>query len=151
MTRAEDVDAHFVARKRAMGASWSAIARMAGCSEMDLRRRFDATANTTLPVARPLNPREQVERVLKARGMSADHAVILARLWHANGATVSGVELARGIIGGGAAQDVCKEARRVAKDRLGLTFGPKGFALTAGDINRLNRMVAGVDDRRAAA
>lgn len=145
MTRAADVDVEFVLSKRRIGASWSAIARMAGCAEADLRRHFDPTARALAPVVRPasLSPREQVEAWMKASGLDRDHARILSRLWHANGATMSSATLAQGIAGGGLARSVCLEARAAGRKRLGLTFAASGFALTAEDVVRV-RDLAGL-------
>ena len=138
MTRVEDVSVQFVMEKRRLNASWAAISRMTGCSEAALRQRYDGQVST-LPRA-TLSPRQQVERCLTARGLSADHARIIARLWQANGAVLTGTEAAQGVAGGGAAQDECKAARQAARDRLGLTFGPKGFALTAEDCVALRKL-----------
>lgn len=144
MTRAEDVSAHFVAQKRRLNASWGAIARMTGCSEAALRARFDGQVSAPPRANGVVNsPRRQVELYLMSRGLSSDHARIVARLWHANGAVLTGMEAAQGVAGGGAAQDECKAARQAARDRIGLTFGPKGFALTHEDVVALGR-AAGV-------
>lgn len=152
MTRVEDVSAHFVEQKRRLNASWAAISRMTGCSETALRDRFGGQGSA-LPRATGgvvNSPRQQVERYLASRGLSADHARIVARLWHANGAVLTGMEAAAGVAGGGAAQDECKAARQAARDRIGLTFGPKGFALTHEDVVALGR-AAGVSPQKAKA
>jgi len=145
MTRVEDVNVQFVMEKRRLNASWGAIARMTGCSETALRDRFGGQVPALLrPTGGVVNsPRRQVELYLASRGLSADHARIVARLWHANGAVLTGMEAAQGVAGGGAAQDECKAARQAARDRIGLTFGPKGFALTHDDVVALGR-AAGV-------
>lgn len=143
MTRIDHVDADFVLRKRALRASWSAIAGMTGCSELELRRKFDATlpALTALPAAKPtLSPREKAERALVKAGLGKDAATIVARLWHANGAVLPSAQLAQGIAGGGAARAVCVTAREVARARLGLTFRDKGFGLTTGDLTIVSRL-----------
>lgn len=136
MTRASDVDMDFVMRQRARRASWSAIARMAGCSEADLRRQFDPTA-TAMAMMRPVpprTPREQVEAWMTAHGLDRDQARILARLWQANGKTLTSAELAQGIGGGGLARTLCLEARAAGRKRLGLAFAAHGFAMTAEDV-----------------
>lgn len=141
-TRVDFVDADFVMSKRAMRASWGAIAAMTGCPVDALRRKFD-TALPPLPAPKAvaLSPRQKAEQALMKGGLRRDAAVIIARLWHANGAVMSGEELARGIAGGGAAQDECKAARAEAKARLGLAFRDKGFGLTTGDVVAVSRMV----------
>lgn len=144
MTRAQDVDGTFVADKRAMGASWGAIARMAGCSEVDLRREHDLgfkkVAADVIP-RRAESPRDVVAKALRRAGATRDEATVLARLWMANGARCRSDDLARGIAGGGAAQDVCKEAKKTAK-RLGIAFadGPTGFALAAAGVVRISEL-----------
>jgi hypothetical protein len=142
MTRADFVDANFVASKRAMRASWSAIAAMTGCSEIELRKKFDPGLTIQVPsTVSPLSPRMKAERALIQAGLGRDAAVVVARLWHAGGAIVGSEQLARGIAGGGAARDVCKAARDDAKRRLGLTFCVKGFGLTPGDLVAVSRMI----------
>lgn len=140
MTRIDHVDADFVLRKRALRASWSAIAGMTGCSELELRRKFDASM-PVVPIVKPaLSPREKAERALVKAGLGKDAAAIVARLWHANGAVLPSAQLAQGIAGGGAARAVCVTAREVAKARLGLTFRDKGFGLTTGDLAVVSRL-----------
>lgn len=145
MTRIADVSAHFVAEKRAMRASWSAIARMTGCAEPELRRRFDPVGLT--PIAAPvpavgLSPREKATRALEAAGLRREAALIVARLWLANGGVVASDVLARGVAGGGAAQDECKRVRDEARARLGLRFVDRGFGLTDADLNLISRRIA---------
>lgn len=143
MTRIDHVDADFVLRKRALRASWSAIAGMTGCSELELRRKFDASlpALTAMPAAKPaLLPREKAERALVKAGLRTEAAAIVARMWHANGAILPSAQLAQGIAGGGGAREVCVAARDDAKARLGLTFRDKGFGLTTGDLAAVSRL-----------
>lgn len=140
MTRIDHVDADFVLRKRALRASWSAIAGMTGCSELELRRKFDASMPVVPTVKPTLSPREKAERALVKAGLGKDAAAIVARLWHANGAVLPSAQLAQGIAGGGAARAVCVTAREVAKARLGLTFRDKGFGLTPGDLVVVSRL-----------
>lgn len=140
MTRAQDVDAAFVASKRAIGAGWSAIARMTGCSELDLRRKHDvgyAVAADVMP-RRAESPRDVVATALRRIGVGGDQAVVLARLWMANGARCRSEDLARGIAGGGAAQEICRDAKMTGR-RLGIGFvdGGIGFALTADGVERI--------------
>ncbi len=144
MTRIADVSAHFVAEKRAMRASWAAIARMTGCSGGALRRRFENGGLAMLDdaPAPPLSVREKAELALQRAGLRRDASVIVARLWHAGGGVIGSEDLARGIVGGGAAQDECKAARAEAKARLGLTFRDKGFGLTEGDLVAVSRLIA---------
>ncbi|WP_292045841.1 MULTISPECIES: hypothetical protein [unclassified Brevundimonas] len=144
MTRIADVSAHFVAEKRAMRASWSAIARMTGCSETALRRRFENGGVGMLDGAAPasqLTVREKAELALQRAGLRRDAAVIVARLWHSGGGVIGSQDLARGVAGGGAAYDECKAARTEAKTRLGLTFRDKGFGLTEGDLVAVSRLI----------
>lgn len=145
MTRVQDVDADFVLSKRALRASWGAIAQMTGCAELELRRRFDPVGLT--PVVTPaavasLPPREKAMRALEAAGLRRDAAVIVARLWQANGGVIASEVLARGVAGGGAAQDECKRARDEARARLGLRFVERGFGLTVADLNLISRRIA---------
>lgn len=140
MTRIDHVDADFVLRKRALRASWSAIAGMTGCSELELRRKFDASMPAVPTVKPALSPREKAERALVKAGLGKDAATIVARLWHANGAVLPSARLAQGIAGGGAARAVCVTAREVAKARLGLTFRDKGFGLTPADLVVVSRL-----------
>jgi hypothetical protein len=144
MTRVQDIDAGWVRDKRAANVSWSAIARMAGCSEHDLRKRLDAgftPLDLTPSVPATMTPRDQVRAALKKRGLSDDHALVIARLWLANGARKRSTELTAGIAGGGAAQSVCAEAKRDAR-RIGVTFapGPMGLALTPEAVGLLSEM-----------
>jgi len=143
MTRSQDVDAGFVIRKRQSRASWGAIARMAGCAEVDLRRHHDPAWKAedgphTRPVPPPL-PRDVVRAALRGAGLTSDESLIIARLWLASGGRRTSQELAAGVAGGGAAQDACINAKRAAL-RLGITFaaGSAGFALTAEGVNRLS-------------
>ncbi|WP_426018975.1 hypothetical protein [Brevundimonas sp. DWR2-3-1b1] len=141
-TRADFVDADFVMSKRALRASWGAISAMTGCPEIELRRKFDtALPPLPAPTVMALSPRQKAEQALMKGGLRRDTAVIVARLWQANGAVISGDDLARGIAGGGAAQDACKAARAEAKERLGLAFRPKGFGLTTDDLVAVSRMI----------
>lgn len=143
MTRATDVDAAFVAAKRALGASWGAVARMAGCSELDLRRTHDFgfTPAADVTARREESPRDVAARALRNAGATRDEATVLARLWMANGAWCRSNDLARGIAGGGAAQDLCKAAKRTAK-RLGIAFaeGQSGFALADAGVVRVSQL-----------
>ena len=145
MTRAEDVDTGFVASKRALGASWGAIARMAGCSELDLRRAHDfgfKPAAEAIP-RRVESPHDVVAKALRRVGATQDESLVLARLWMANGARRRSADLARGIAGGGAAQAICQGAKQTAK-RIGITFaeGPVGFALDADGVMRISALAA---------
>ncbi len=145
MTRAQDVDAAFVRSKRAMRASWGAIARMTGCAEIELRRRFDPAgvivASAPPPAVAGLSLREKARRALEYAGLDRDAATIVARLWHAGGGLMSSQVLAAGIAGGGAAQDECKRAREAARARLGLKFRDRGFALSPADLVLVSRRI----------
>lgn len=139
MTRVSDIDGAFVRRKRALGASWGAIARMAGCAETDLRRahdpQFAATVSAVIP-RRAENPRGVVRRRLLTAGLHPDEAVVISRLWHSNGAKLQSDVLARGIAGGGLATDVCRDAKK-AGERIGLRFvkiAGAGFQLTGESV-----------------
>ena len=113
---------------------------MTGCSELELRRKFDGSM-PAVPIAKPtLSPRERAERALVRAGLGKDAATVVARLWHANGAVLPSAQLAQGIAGGGAARAVCVTAREVAKARLGLTFRDKVFGLTPGDLIVVSRL-----------
>lgn len=142
MTRVEDVDGAFVRSKRARGASWGAIARMAGVSETALRQRYAGAPKTYAPT--PPGPREAAERALKAEGLDAQDARILARLYHANGAPISGREAAAGIAGGGLAYDLVTEARDRASRQLGLKFEActRGFALKRESLKQIRNLIA---------
>jgi hypothetical protein len=146
MTRAADVDAGFVQSKLKMGAGWGAIARMAGCSEADLRRHHDPAAPTellTLTRCAPASPRDQVARHLRGLGFGPDEATIAARLWFANGADVSSEDLARGIAGGGALTTVIRDARQRLTERLGIVpvraKGRIGWRLNHADVVAIGR------------
>lgn len=143
MTRAQDVDMAFVAGKRALGASWSAIARMSGCSEADLRRHHDTgyVAAADVTPKRPDSPRDAVAKALRRAGVHPDSALILARLWQANGARLRSDDLARGIAGGGAAQAACQDAKRAGR-RLGIGFvnAVTGFALSGEGVVRISEL-----------
>lgn len=139
MTRAADIDIGWVAQRRGANMSWAAIANMAGCSEADLRRHYDANAASAGWLRRAVNPRETVRTALRARGFTPDEALILARLWLANGARCKSAELAAGITGGEAAREICSEAKRRAFNQ-GVRFeiGPGGYALTPGGIQTIS-------------
>lgn len=141
MTRASDVDPAFVEAKRQARVGWASIARMAGCAEADLRRRFDPAAlgMAALP-SRPKAQHEVVREFLLSAGLCSDDAQILTRMWRANGARQSSAQLAAGIAGGGAAIDACKEARNSGRRRLGLPFAVSGFALAPEGVDRLSRL-----------
>lgn len=145
MTRAQDVDCSFVEMKRSAGIGWSAISRMTGANEADLRRIFDPTVSAEIltMTARPLSPGEIVERHLKALGFGADEALIVRRLWLANGSDVSNVDLARGIAGGGAMTDAIGGARRMLAVRTGIravrSVGKLGYRMDAADVVALSR------------
>lgn len=121
MSRAALLDGGFVASKRRIGASWSAIAGMTGVAETDLRRHFEAGFLDPTP-RRALSPREAMEALLTNSGLIADHAVVIARLWQANGARIDNDTLARGVLGGSAAAPLVTAATRAAEARLGLVF-----------------------------
>lgn len=136
--RAADVDIGWVAQRRAAKMSWSAIARMAGCAEADLRRYFDGSAGSVDWLSRAVSPRDTVRTALMAKGFTPDEALILARLWAANGRRCKSIELAAGITGGEAAREICAEAKRRAFNH-GIRFeiGPGGYALTPGGIQTI--------------
>lgn len=146
MTRVADVSVDFVAGYRARGYGWGVIARVAGCHEADLRRAFDPTYAAT-PLAGPApTPRERVRKALVKGGFDGEQAVILSRLWQANGGRITGDELARGIIGGGGATDAVRDAIRAAVRRgFEYTRSGRGWALTADSVVRISRL-AGLKD-----
>lgn len=149
--RAQDVSAMFVAEKRQLNASWGAIARMAGVSETSLREHHDPEWRRTIHVGAAVrkdarSDREKVRDALTGRGLSFDQAVILSRMWMANGARRKTADLARGIAGGEAAASAVKDAIRVGK-RLGLSKATAGsasagagYALTAASVVALSRL-----------
>lgn len=141
MTRAQDVEAEWVASRRAARMGWAAIARMAGCSELDLRRHHDPLAPKADVAVRAESPRDRVCRALRRAGMRADEALIIARLWQANGARLKSHELARGVAGGGAAVSICREAKLAAM-RLGVGFvnGASGFQLSGEGVGRVSEL-----------
>lgn len=141
MTRAADVDAAWVAGKRAANVSWSAIARMAGCNEVDLRRIHQAGFVADTP-RRAAAPRDLAEAALREAGLHPDYARIVARLWHANGARVAAQDLCRGLAGGAAACNLVRDARAAAQ-RRGIAFevGPgMGFALAPEGVARVSAL-----------
>lgn len=149
--RAQDVSATFVAEKRRMNASWSAIARMAGVPETSLREHHDPAWRRTINVGAavrkdPRSDREKVRDALTGRGLSFDQAVILSRMWMANGARKKSIDLAAGIGGGEAAGTAVRDALRAGK-RLGLSQSSAGsstagvgYALTAASVVALSRL-----------
>lgn len=156
--RAQDVSASFVAEKRRLNASWSAIARMAGVSETSLREHHDPQWRRTIAVGAPVrkdprSDRERVRDVLIGRGLSFDQAVILSRMWMANGARRKTADLAQGMASGLDASNAVKDAIRVGK-RLGLSqlvsgqqTPGSGFALTAASVVALSRLAGLGQDR----
>ncbi|RZJ19103.1 MAG: hypothetical protein EON91_02600 [Brevundimonas sp.] len=152
MTRAVDVPVGFVIEKRALRCSWSAIARMAGVTEHDLRRHHDAAWTGGVVPVRAESPREMVRRALRRAGLDEESALIVARLWHANAGRVATESLTRGIIGGGGAYVAVVEARRRAAT-LGITFAPasgRGFALTPEGVVRVAHIADLRPEREAA-
>lgn len=159
--RAQDVSASFVAEKRRMNASWSAIARMAGVPETSLREHHDPAWRRTINVGAavrkdPRSDREKVRDALTGRGLSFDQAVILSRMWMANGARRKSSNLAIDIGAGMGADIAVRDAVRAGK-RLGLcaaTSGSStagaGYALTAASVVALSRL-AGLGQTRPAA
>ena len=144
MTRAAMIDSRWVADKRAARVGWPSIARMAGVSEIDLRRAHDMTfvgeASAAFP-RRAESPRELVRKALERAGLPNESAIVISRLWHANGARLQNDALARGIAGGGLATDVCREAKRRAEQLLGLRFvrgSGIGFQLSPESIVRVS-------------
>lgn len=152
MTRVEHVDELFVARHRANRAGWASIARMAGVSEGDLRRKFEAGFRAAdwpmsgRPAARPA-PRETVRLGLIRAGFTDADALMLARLWQANGGRVLNQALTEGIAGGSASTDAAREMRRAAIAK-GIAFEkPKasGFCLAAEGVVKVE-VLAGLRD-----
>jgi hypothetical protein len=139
MTRAADVDVNWLAGKLNAGFGWSAIARMAGCSEVDLRRLRDPAVAAADWMRRPANPREIVRDALVRRGFTGDEALILSRLWQGNGARIRSRDLAAGIVGGDAAREVCREAKRRAWEK-GIEFaeGAGGYALAPAGLLKIS-------------
>lgn len=154
--RAQDVSAMFVAEKRRLNASWAAIARMTGVSETALRQHHDPAWCRSMagPVRKDArSDREKVRDVLVGRGLTFDQAVILSRLWMADGARRKSGDLAAGIAGGEAAGIAVRDALRVAK-RFGLTQATAGsstagvgYALTGASIVALSKL-AGLGQAR---
>lgn len=158
--RAQDVSALFVAEKRRMNASWSAISRMTGVPEVALRRHHDETfgmggGTGFVDAVRkdPRSDREKVRDALTGRGLTFDQAVILSRMWLANGARRKSADLAQGTAGGAAAAPAVNDALWVGK-RLGLskaTAGSSsagvGYALTAASVVALSKL-AGLGQAR---
>lgn len=156
--RAQDVSATFVAEKRRMNASWSAIARMAGVPETSLREHHDPEWRRTITVGAAVrkdarSDREKVRDALIGRGLTFDQAAILSRMWIANGARTRAANLTHGIVTGEASQRAVRDAFRVGK-RLGLSqlvSGQQtpgaGFALTAASVVALSRLAGLGQDR----
>lgn len=147
MTRAGDIDIGWVASKRAARIGWADIARMAGCAEADLRRHFDPGATGADWTRRPANPRETVRQALLRQGFTADEALILARLWLANGARCTSRDLSSGIAGGELARELCAEAKRRAWAKgIGFEQGPGGYALSPAGLLKISEL-AGLKGR----
>lgn len=149
MTRALDVDYAWVAGKRAANASWAAIARMAGCNEIDLRRVHDVGFMAPAVARREQPPRERVEAALRRAGLHGDFARIVARLWQANGARMLAGDLCKGVAGGAAACNMVRDARTASR-KLGIGFEVKagsGFALTPAGVVRVSE-IAGLERGR---
>ena len=152
MTQVEDVSAHFVARHRANRANWGAIARMAGVSEPSLRRRFDRDYQPVESAHTTTSPRDRMIAGLRGKGFGADAAVILARLWQANGARMQPRDLIVGLAGLALASNLVTDARRAAM-RRGIAFAdraPGGHALTADGVVVLETL-AGLRDASGRA
>lgn len=161
--RAQDVSSAFVAEKRRLSASWSAIARMTGVPETTLREQHDPTWMRS-PSVQGLSgavrkdarsDREKVRDALIERGLTFDQAVILSRMWIANGARRKSVDLAQGIAGGESAGLSVRDALRVGK-KLGLSqlmsgsqTAGAGYALTAASVVALSKL-AGLRQERPA-
>lgn len=137
MTRIADVSAHFVAEKRAMRASWATIARMTGCAEVELRRRFEHGGVGMLDDAPAIaaSPLDQARAGLMRRGCPPGEALILARMWMANGARRHADDLARGLTHLITAQGACRAAKAWAVDH-GVGFS-QGFVPTDAGVQRL--------------
>lgn len=149
--RAADVDHGWGRARLDRQMSWSAIARMAGCSELDLRRYYDPAAVSADWTARPVSARETIQKGLRRAGFGPDHALILSRLWAARTGRCRSADLAAGIGGGEAAREICHEAKRNAFNR-GVTFvqGSGGFALTEDGVRRLAELAQQNYGRAAA-
>jgi hypothetical protein len=151
----------FVAEKRRLNASWSAIARMAGVPETSLREQHDPTWRRPVTVGVPVrkdarSDREKVRDALTGRGLTFDQAAILSRMWLANGARTRAAELTHGIAVGEASQRAVRDAFRVGK-RLGLSqlvsgtqTAGAGFALTAASVVALSKLAGLGQDRPRA-
>ena len=141
MTRAQDVDTRWVVEKARAGFGWAAMARMAGCSELDLRRHHDPSAIAAEWTRRDANPRDKVRAAMLRHGFNRDESLILARLWMANGARCRSKDLAAGISGGEAARELCAETKRRAWNK-GIRFeqGPGGFALAPAGLLKISEM-----------
>lgn len=156
--RAQDVSALFVAEKRRLNASWAAIARMAGVPETSLREQHDPTWRRPVTVGVAVrkdarSDREKVRDALIGRGLTFDQAVILSRMWIANGARTKTAVLTHGIATGEAGQRAVRDAFRVGK-RLGLSqlvsgtqTAGAGVALTAASIVALSKLAGLGQDR----
>lgn len=141
MTRAQDVDADWVAERVRARFGWAAIARMAGCSEMDLRRLHGATSVDAEWTRRPANPRDVVRAAMLRHGFDRNESLILARLFMANGARCRSQDLAAGLASGEAARQLCAETKRRAWTK-GIRFEPGsgGFALAADGLLKMSEM-----------
>ena len=147
--RACDVSAIFIAEKRALNASWAAIARMTGVPEMALRQHHDPALFQSLaaPVRKDArSDREKVRDALVERGCSFDQAVILSRMWMAGPARRKASELASGIATGEAAGYAVRLALRVVR-RFGITPSTAGsssagvgYSLTPASVVAMSKM-----------
>lgn len=150
--RACDVSAIFIAEKRALNASWAAIARMTGVSEMALRQRHDPSLSQSLaaPVRKDArSDREKVRDALVDRGCSFGQAAILSRMWLAGPARRKATELAAvgdgipdTIAAGHAVRDALRVARRfgITPSSAGSSSAGVGYALTPASVVALSKM-----------
>lgn len=152
MTRASDVGAAYVARLRERNLSWSAIARMTGAPEIDLRRLYGGLA-VDLAATAPVDGATAAQRVrvaLIAAGMDRPSAQIVTRLWRANGGRMTAAQLTQGLmvvtVDGGGDSDSARLWRvrqaRNAAEALGIAFGhpSRGCCLSPEGLAVLSRM-----------
>lgn len=154
MTRASVVSKDWVDRQRSMNRGWQTIAAMAGVAEVDLRLLHGGLDKADHPGLRAVPETEfgRVVRAMRDKGLSADQASVIGRLYEARGHPQTRPSLTKDVAlpnySGGQLDyhrrqfllNLKKAARPVG---LCVEIGRHGTALSKVSLARLRRMIGG--------
>ncbi|WP_312126539.1 hypothetical protein [Brevundimonas sp.] len=150
MVKASHIERDYVRALRSKGHSWSAVARMTGAAEVDLRRLFDGLVFSPQSASTVMVPASQDRLIdaLKLGGVAHGHAQVIARLWKAGGEVVTAATAVQGLLAEPASgeggtdkqQKAFFKASLTAASKLGIEFlaTPTKGALTPQGVAFLN-------------